>query len=74
MGIAASEKQMKDAFRTAYSFLEKHNTTLGKPEEYQAVVRDIASEYVKCGGDNLTTRLIMAVYDYICDVSKGDAN
>ena len=64
-----SDKQMKDAFRTAYDFMNKHNSVLCEPDEYIGVVDEIHSIARTYEGNSLTMRMVVACYEYICDKS-----
>ena len=61
----ATEVQMKKAFRTAYEFMEKHNTILLIADEFKNLATDLLDMYAENMDDPLTCRLLSAVYDYI---------
>lgn len=61
---------IKKAFRTAYDVMSQHNKVLTTPDEYVSLSDKLTTISHLCDHDMLTCRLIMAVYEFICDKSK----
>lgn len=64
-----TEKQMKDAFRVAYDFMNKHNSILHEADEYTRTVNEIYGVAKTYGVNPLMMRLVVACYEFICDKS-----